>query len=235
MEIKETIERCLKDISKDPYHRYKSWDHCHKAFAVSEKNDRHALELAFYLASWGMYRGSSGLLQKNHMIHDKAVDILFRAEAQKIKCSTSFEVSKNDIDAIKHLKKELSDYYKEIDFVKWTGETKKISPTDTLISKILLGTLGCIPAYDQYFITGMNEKFKDQNKGLSVFDDTSINFLFDFIKKNKKDIAAAQNYISNEWHSHYPVMKIVDMYFWQIGFETEIARSKEKAALKSNL
>lgn len=81
----------------------------------------------------------------------------------------------------------------------------------------------------------MNEKFKDQNKGLSVFDDTSINFLCDFTKKNNDDIAAVQKDIRDKWHTHYPVMKIVDMYFWQIGYETEIAKSKGKTALKSNL
>ncbi len=155
MKIEDTIKKCVSSIYQDSHHRYKSWDHCHKAFAVSEKNDRHALELAFYLASWGMYRGSSGLLQKNHLIHEGAVDILFEAEAFKLKCSSTLEVTRDDIGAILSLKKKLSDYYEPIAFVNGKEETKNVSPTDTLISKILLGTLGCIPAYDQYFIVGL--------------------------------------------------------------------------------
>lgn len=77
MKITSTIEKYLSSISADEFHRYKSWDNCFKAFSPSTKSEVQALELAFYLASWGMYRGSSGLLQKNHLIHKGAVDILF--------------------------------------------------------------------------------------------------------------------------------------------------------------
>lgn len=33
--------------------------------------------------------------------------------------------------------------------------TLHVSPTDTLVTKVLLGTLGCIPAYDTFFINGV--------------------------------------------------------------------------------
>ena len=32
-----------------------------------------SLQLAFYLASWGMYRGSSFLLQKDYKVHEAVV------------------------------------------------------------------------------------------------------------------------------------------------------------------
>lgn len=232
MKIEETIKKCVDSISQDLHHRYRSWDHCHKAFAVSEKNDRHALELAFYLASWGMYRGSSGLLQKNHLIHEGAVDILFEAEALKLKCSSSLEVTRDDIGAILSVKKKLSDYYKPIVFVNGKEETKNVSSTDTLISKILLGTLGCIPAYDQYFISGLKD-IKDKKRGLSTFNETSLNQLFDFIKEHEESIVSAQKDILAELGTHYPVMKIVDMHFWQIGYEAEMRKAKEKEKQKS--
>ena len=30
--------------------------------------------------------------------------------------------------------------------------------SDTLITKILMGTLGCVPAYDRYFIAGIKKE-----------------------------------------------------------------------------
>lgn len=217
MKITETIKRCLKDVDQDPYHRYRSWDHCNQAFAVSEKIDRHSLELAFYLASWGMYRGSSGLLQKNHRVHEGAVDILFTEDAQKLKCDSRVEISRDHIGGIMALKEKLSVYYGGIAFLKSTGDTKEVSPTDTLISKILLGTLGCCPAYDQYFVTGI----KSFKRGCSLFNSKSLHHLFDFIESedNRKDISSAQSFITKTFETHYPIMKVIDMYFWQIGYE----------------
>lgn len=231
-EITEAILKCIKSISQDPYHRFRSWDHCHAAFASSEKDDRLALELAFYLASWGMYRGSSGLLQKDYKIHNGAVDILFENDSLKLKCSSSKEVCRDDVPVILDLKDKLVNYYKTIEFVNGKGETKKISPTHTLISKILLGCLGCTPAYDQYFVSGLSQKFKGDKKRISIFGEDSLKHLFQFIEDNKVEIAAVREYILQELKTHYPVMKIVDMYFWQLGYENELAKSK--AALKAN-
>ena len=54
--------------------RYRSWEHCYKCFYDARNNpspdyDYLSLQLAFYLASWGMYRGSSFLLESNKNIH----------------------------------------------------------------------------------------------------------------------------------------------------------------------
>src|SRR5690606_34013034 len=121
------------------------------AFGISKKSEMHVLELAFYLASWGMYRGSSGLLQKNHLIHKGAVDIVFLTKNQKLKCNEITEVKRNNIQEILSVKDELASHYSNIYFTKGDNKQKSISPTDTLLSKIMLGTLGCVPAYDRYF------------------------------------------------------------------------------------
>lgn len=66
----------------EPFSRYKSWEYCHKIFndyhekkeeITDEEYDSLALNLAFYLASWGMYRGSSFLLQRDYKTHIGAV------------------------------------------------------------------------------------------------------------------------------------------------------------------
>lgn len=80
MDIINTIERYLDGILEDEFHRYKSWDNCYIAFQEKKKTEIHTLQLAFFLASWGMYRGSGGLLQKNHLIHEGAVDIILHED-----------------------------------------------------------------------------------------------------------------------------------------------------------
>ena len=224
MEITPIIEKYLNEITTDEFHRYKSWENCYQAFKVSTQSEILTLELAFYLASWGMYRGSSGLLQKNHLIHRGVVDILFFEQNRKLKCNQSYEVTRNNIKEILDLKAKLADHYSKISFKKGADNSKPISPTDTLLSKILLGTLGCIPAYDRYFIVGL----KEMNMKQTLFNDASINELFDFIDRNKIKLENAQKLILSKEKKYYPIMKILDMYFWQIGYDKEIKDKKEK-------
>lgn len=216
--ISNIIEKYQNSISSDEFHRYKSWDHCFQAFSDSEKSEILNLKLAFYLASWGMYRGSSGLLQKNHLIHKGAVEILLRETNQKLKCSDMVEVKSENVKAILALKDELAKHYRRIYFSKGTEKPRPISPTDTLLSKIILGTLGCVPAYDRYFIEGL----KEMNMVHSSFNEASLIELFRFIDNNKKEFAQAQTLIKIRSKKHYPYMKLVDIYFWQIGYEKEI-------------
>ena len=72
--------------SRGEHHRYRSWEHCYQLLsgAGPERNlrnrDTAALHLGFYLASWGMYRGSSFLLQRDYKVHGYVVDVLANTE-----------------------------------------------------------------------------------------------------------------------------------------------------------
>ncbi len=87
--MKDTAEEYIK-LEKEPNHRYRSWEHCFRAFSdkkdVTDNKtiDYLSLHLAFYLASWGMYRGSSNLLQKDYRIHIPIVRIIL-VKGQKLK------------------------------------------------------------------------------------------------------------------------------------------------------
>lgn len=219
-----TIEKYLSGITTDEFHRYKSWDNCFQAFSSSRQSEIQVLELAFYLASWGMYRGSSGLLQKNHLIHKGAVDIVFSNTYQKLKCNKTTEIKKENIKVILSVKDELARHYSSIKFTKGADKPKPISPTDTLLSKIMLGTLGCVPAYDRYFIAGLKET-KMENKD---FTEASLYELFAFVDENKSELDQAQKLIKAKTKRHYPIMKILDMYFWQIGYDKDVNAYKSQ-------
>ena len=71
--IKSSTE-FYNDLKVDENGRYRSWEHCYSYFIKARGSqeidyDYLSLQLAFYLASWGMYRGSSFLLQKDYKVH----------------------------------------------------------------------------------------------------------------------------------------------------------------------
>ena len=63
-DIKEVFED-FKNL-RTTYHRYSSFDYYYSYFLnngdLIEDMEKSCLELAFYLASWGMFRGSSFLI-----------------------------------------------------------------------------------------------------------------------------------------------------------------------------
>ena len=59
----------------------------------------------------------------------------------------------------------------------------------------------------------------------------SLNELFNFIDSNKKEIGQAQNLIKSKTQRHYPLMKILDMYFWQIGYDKDVKEKKEESKI----
>lgn len=201
-------------IKDDKNNRFNSWNYCYKEFKnVNDNTDSLALNLAFYLASWGMYRGSSGLLQKDYKVHIKGVKII--KNHYYLRCNEESEISKKDIPNIMTLVEKLKEHYGNLYYLKNNDETKKITPTDTLISKILLGTLGCSPAFDRYFIDGV----KSQNLYFDKLSKKSFESLFIYLDKNYSEIETFQNDMLKSENIYYPKLKIIDLYFWQEGFE----------------
>jgi hypothetical protein len=208
-------------LKGDPNGRFRSWEHCYKQFHDARNNpnadiDYLSLHLAFYLASWGMYRGSSFLLQKDYRIH-----IIVIKEILKEKYDPLFGIEcvelrkKKNQELIDELNTFMGNYYNDVRLsVKETEPQNKLS--DTLITKILMGTLGCVPAYDRYFIAGV----KNQNVTTRNYNINSVLKLVDFYEKNKDELERARKNLS-VYNLPYPQMKMLDMGFWQIGFELD--------------
>ena len=88
--------------------------------------------------------------------------------------------------------------------------------SNTLVTKILMGTMGCVPAYDRYFISGIRNK----EVASGNFNKKSIKEIIDFYGKyyNEFEEIRSQMFIGD---LEYPQMKIIDMCFWQIGFNID--------------
>ena len=197
--IKSYLEK-----SKNEFHRYNSWNHCYNAFGNHNLLDEQlALHLAFYLASWGMYRGSSKLLQKDHLVHLGAVKII--QEFKHLRSDSNKEIKAEGIESLLILIKRLKEYYL----------SHSVTPTMTLISKIILGALASLPAFDRYFIAGV----KVEDHSFKCLNKKSIEELFLFLEQNEEGLREIQEEELAKSDVFYPKMKLIDMYFWERGFK----------------
>lgn len=206
-----------KLLETDEHNRYDSWKHCYNTFNdISQDNDILALHLGFYLASWGMYRGSAALLQKSYKIHLGAITII--RYFYYLRCDSLNEVSKVQKKDILELHKQLFNHYNSFTYFDNKNELKSRKPTDTLISKIMLGTLGCCPAFDRYF----NDGVKRHNFSFTTFNNKSFDEIFNFVEDYYSELLKLQNELKLSQGLHYPLLKLVDIYFWYEGFSLEI-------------
>lgn len=226
--IKSSTE-FYNDLKTDENGRYRSWEHCYSHFIKARESkevdyDYLSLQLAFYLASWGMYRGSSFLLQKDYKVHIPVVKELLGEKYDAlagIECIGFKEESNQQL--LLEINSFLGQYYDKIRREVKEQELKN-QLSFTLITKILMGTLGCVPAYDRYFIAGIkNQKIATGNYNLK-----SIMQLVDFYKKNSARLEPAREKMEFEGMT-YPQMKMLDMGFWQIGFELDASNGIQTA------
>ena len=77
---------------------------------------------------------------------------------------------------------------------------------------------------DRYFINGV----KDKNETFFTLSKPSLSKLFLYInqKQVKTEIESLQQEILESRKMYYPTMKIIDMYFWQLGYDKEQNRTK---------
>ena len=238
---KLSVFNSLMDNYKEgaPNTRYKSWEWCHKAFIEKRKEYKTntdniiktkiiedlALHLGFYLASWGMYRGTSYLLQRDYKAHKKTVKTILDADADLL---WDYEPKEDNIELANRLLFDKEGVYWKIRESYKGYKEKDIDddPSDTLVTKILLGTFGCIPAFDRYLKRGIKEitkvvkqiggyKLTQTIIGASGEATTSFKALASFAIQKEKSFRSGVK--------EYPLMKLVDMFLWELGYEIEIA------------
>lgn len=220
--IKNAIEKFYGALKADENDRYKSWEHCYKIFGENQNNkneetiDYLCLHLAFYLASWGMYRGSSFLLQKDYKVHKKAVLEMQKPEYNRLRNATPDELLKEEnLLKLYDLTGKLEEIYQEI---KDSVSKSKTKVSDTLITKILMGVYGCVPAYDRY----VKYTIKEYNLGNNNFRNPIV--LKDICKvyENFKIIIDSERDKINSYGFEYPFMKVIDIFLWQIGYDDDV-------------
>ena len=201
-------EQCVRD----PDGRGRSWEHCYRFFRehcgdLRQVEDTAALHLGFYLASWGMYRGSSFLLQRAYTAH---LPVIRALASPKFSNLWQLDVGTHDDDV-----ELVATIMALVESVKAAYE-RFGKPTDTLASKVLLGTVGCLPACDRFFIQGFSD-----GSPYSCLNGLFVGRILRFCIDKRLELAELQSMIIDRGGPRYPLMKLVDMHFWQTGFDLE--------------
>ena len=243
--IQETVNsflNILRDKGEgEPFSRFKSWEYCHNIFVqyhqhivnnelTEDDKDILALHLGFYLASWGMYRGSSFILQRDYKTHKRVVNIVFKEEYNDL---WNFDPLGKSDDELKRIAKLANVAYNDIDQNGYRDEnghipertileedneedsTEDESISTTLITKILMGTFAITPAFDRFFIDGLKKYNNANNQKGSSYNEERILKLFIFANNHRNELDTADRITTFP----YPIMKKIDMYFWEIGYE----------------
>ena len=221
-DFENTTSLYIEGLQKDKNMRYRSFDHCYFYFKDNYEKygddaikDTMALHLFAYLSSWGMLRNSF-LLQKDYQFNREVVEII----AKKMYETANNNNNNKNLSAedLIELRDAIRGYYKGEKYYNFDKSTLVMKEyeidnvSDTLITKILLGTTGQVPAYDT------NAKKAMKACGICMsFGKRGIKQIYNFAYENKYVIKHVQKIIKRELGVKYPPMKIVDMYLWQRG------------------
>ena len=216
VDISKFVSKFTTIYNSDSHSRYLSYDHIREAFLAYRKDvsnrDTLTLHLYAYLASWGMLRNSF-LMQKDYTYLRPVVDVLCKEKYEPIINYNPFiDEGSSNINLIMDIVREIRRcFIGTTYFSEGSSDIKTVNNvSDTLVSKILLGTLGCTVAYDTYVRTGLSSYNLSQKLARR-----SLYELRSFAKANKEEI---ESILSSLNHLYNP-MKILDMFFFEIGFD----------------
>lgn len=213
----DDIDRKLKIyISKNLItDRFASFDFCYSYFHPKSKNEllndieKSCLAIGFYLASWGMLRGSSFLLSKSVKHYEPLIQYISKLD------KTFWEIDvhcydKNNIKTILEIYENVKDLL-----------IKDKNSDLTLVTKVLLGVFGFVPAFHSYFIKTFGNIFRGEC-GFRKLNHKSLLFIKKFYEHNSAKIDAYKISVkafsgNNTGHLFYPKCKIIDMYGFSKG------------------
>jgi hypothetical protein len=203
-----------------PEHRYASFDYCYNYFQASSAEELEAdiekscLELSFYLASWGMLRGSSFLLQKSSKHYEPLIRhfIQLKKDDHQIWNIDANSYTYNNIAIIL----EVYEVVKKL-IIGHEEKNRHI----VLTTKIMLGVFGCISAFDEYFTQTFRDICRNMpgRNGFRSVNKKSLTHIKKFYEANKEEIEEVRSIIhtldfstGNFTDRKYSRAKIIDMY-----------------------
>jgi hypothetical protein len=155
-EIKANLNefRKLRNSEK----RYASFDYCYNYFqsfhdsrnitaiASPENLQMSCLQLGFYLASWGMYRGGTNLLTKSVRYIVPVIEEIASTDSTLWQIDAD-QYTETNIERLLCLASKLR-------------QTMQDGMTKALVTKIMLGVFGNVPAFDTNFRQGCHTTFR---------------------------------------------------------------------------
>ena len=190
-----------------------------------------------------MYRGSSFLLQRDYKVHTEVVKLILKPEYDCLLGISYEDLSESTIlgkldELISEIEAQYNKFkntqtekHNELKIASEQNDDNESSDenkgrlSQTLVTKILMGALGCTPAYDRYFISGLrwsNKNYKMKfGTDFYTSNHKSLNSLIVFYKNNSEDLEKLRDKYKVDTNIPYPQMKLLDMAFWQIGYDLD--------------
>jgi len=167
-----------------------------------------------------MYRGSSFLLQKDYRVLSPIVEEILKPEYDCLFGLACADLREPEVqERLKNVSNNIANHFGPIrDEVAGREVPTPVSPV--LITKIHMGTLGCVPAYDRFFVDGI-KKYKVTTQEYSR---NSLLKLVDFYEEHNDRLEEARRGM-RVGDLTYPQMKLLDMGFWQVGYDQETKES----------
>lgn len=145
---------------------------CPSGMVANAKRTRTtALWLTSYLAHWGMFRGSSELQRTNVVFFECVADALLNKRSGLL--HPFFNVHLDDLanlreGEIKHVLTSVSVLLRR----------HGVSPTATLVSKLILGCTHTVPGYDRYVCDGLKRlRIAEGYEGSAAFSERGLRYL----------------------------------------------------------
>ncbi len=226
-----------KFSEEDAKHRFATYDFCHSYFVnnrevLTSNMEESCMRLWSFLGSWGMLRGSSQLFKENSPASLKPV----------IECiaNTKEEIWKIDVEQYKEKQEDLIRLYKSIEEALIEGSNKKdcdgkphsaFKPSCTLITKIMMGVFGIVPAFDTFFCKSFGNMYPQKGFAAYHFSKNALSSIYKFYETNKQAIDSIKIPVMNfdgEASSDlfYKKAKLIDMYGFTAGYEEMVKREE---------
>lgn len=208
----------------DRHSRYHSWEHAFRQWLRYASDtgqgeaDLMALHLAFYLASWGMLRGSSQLLQRDYKALTPIVKLLKRHRGEGWQdCMFHAKPGHGAEDLASAIATLNNELITAIETIPPAPGERIVSATDTLTSKILLNTLACVPAWDWNVKRALRSINGFKAKGTHGFGLRFLQEFIEFARKNQRLIERGQKRLHEVHGFKFPLTRILDLYLWYMG------------------
>ena len=165
------------------------------------------LQLGFYLANFGMMRGSTVLSKKSLGYLIPLIELISRSKRKLWKIDVD-SYSDENIHALLKCKESIAD-----------GKILE-KASETLVTKIMLGVYGNIPAFDTYFRRGF------KSLGVNTVDEQSLSNIHKFYDEKKEEIDAIEIFTHDfpkevATKIKYTKARLIDMYGFQKGLAVQ--------------
>ena len=205
------------------YERPQSWDFCYNHFRdlerVTADRQASAMQLGYYLASWGMLRGSGYLFKKTNARHYLGVLALVEEYDEEVRNITPEQFGEIQVQRL------LVSLYNDLAAQLLPEGGRRI----TLVTKTLMGIWGVFPSLDSYFVNTFKKlaKSAEEPNFFSRFTANTIEFVGEFYAEHREEFDnLAAGYRTVDFHTGeasdhpYPVAKVIDIYGFNTAFNS---------------